>query len=346
MLLCGGGAAGWLWWKSASAPTALHMDSSSQGQAQVQVTIPQGTSAEQVGQILQEAGLIRSLLAWKVWTRWSTLSGAEGGFQAGTYALSPTAPLPEIAQRIWTGQVLQASFTIPEGWSLTHMAAYFEAEGWFSAADFLAAAHQIPRDRYPWLPADLPFLEGFLAPETYQLPLEQRTPETVIGIMLDRFETVALPLYRARTAKSDLSLLDWVTLASIVEQEAAVATERTLIAGVFWNRLRQGIALGADPTVEYGLGITQSPDRPLTLAQVNTPSPYNTYLNPGLPPTPIASPSLASLKAVLNPDSTPYLYFVARYDGTHVFSRTLAEHERAQIAIRNQQDAQRPSRNL
>ena len=125
-----------------------------------------------------------------------------------------------------------------------------------------------------------------------------------------------------------------------------VAKERPVIAGVFWNRLRQGIALGADPTVEYGLGVTQTPDRPLTLAQVNTPSPYNTYLNPGLPPTPIGSPGIASLQAVLNPDPTPYLYFVARYDGTHVFSRTLAEHERAQVAIRNQQDAQQFPTNL
>jgi len=106
-----------------------------------------------------------------------------------------------------------------------------------------------------------------------------------------------------------------------------------LIAGVFLNRLKKGIPLGADPTVEYALNIRQTPDRRLTLAEVRTPSPYNTYLNPGLPPGPIASPGLASLKAVLQPEQTDYLYFVARYDGTHIFSKTLAEHEAAQLQI-------------
>jgi UPF0755 protein len=101
----------------------------------------------------------------------------------------------------------------------------------------------------------------------------------------------------------------------------------------FLNRLKKGIPLGADPTVEYALNIRQTPDRRLTLAEVRTPSPYNTYLNPGLPPGPIASPGLASLKAVLEPEQTDYLYFVARYDGTHVFSKTLAEHEAAQLQI-------------
>ena len=154
--------------------------------------------------------------------------------------------------------------------------------------------------------------------------------------MLNRFEQVALPLYKQGRNQTQLNLLQWVTLASIVEKEAVVPQERSLIAGVFTNRLRQGQRLESDPTVEYGLGIRQTVDQPLTFAQVKTPSPYNTYLNPGLPPTPIASPGLASLKAVLYPEKTPYFYFVARYDGTHVFSRTLSEHLAAQAAIRKQ----------
>ena len=123
-------------------------------------------------------------------------------------------------------------------------------------------------------------------------------------------------------------------MSSIVEKEAVVAEERPTIAGVFTNRLRQNMPLGADPTVEYGLGITQTPDKPLTWAQVGTPSPYNTYINQGLPPTPIASPGMASLEAALSPAKTDYMFFVARYDGTHVFSRTLKEHEGAKQAIR------------
>jgi UPF0755 protein len=132
-------------------------------------------------------------------------------------------------------------------------------------------------------------------------------------------------------------------LASIVEREAAVPEERALIAGVFLNRLKKGMPLGADPTVEYALNIQQTPDRRLTLAEVRTPSPYNTYLTPGLPPGPIASPGLASLKAVLEPEETDYLYFVARYDGTHVFSKTLAEHEAAQRQILRERQGSPPT---
>jgi UPF0755 protein len=128
-----------------------------------------------------------------------------------------------------------------------------------------------------------------------------------------------------------------------VEKEAVVGQERPLIASVFAKRLREDIPLGADPTVEYGLGIQQTPEQPLTLAEVRTPSPYNTYINPGLPPTPISSPGLASLEVSLDPADTEYLYFVARYDGTHVFSRTLEEHESAQGRIRDEVDGDRSS---
>ncbi len=337
-LLVGSGS--WLWWKSVIRPVQpLETVQPSHQHIQIQ----EGLSAQEIGVDLKTAGLIRSLTAWKLWTRWSGFWDRQGGFQAGTYALSPQATLPQIAAKVWSGKVVQDKFTIPEGWSLKQMAAYFEDQGWFTAQEFLDATNQVDRARYPWLPPDLPFLEGFLYPDTYQLPIDQRTPMDVVEIMLDRFEQVALPIYNQQTLPSELSLLEWVTLASIVEQEAVIAKERPLIAGVFWNRLQQGIALGADPTVEYGLGVTQTPDQPLTLAQVNTPSPYNTYINAGLPPTPIASPGLASFKATQSPTQTDYLYFVARYDGTHVFSRTLREHINAQARIRDQQDTQRRS---
>jgi UPF0755 protein len=190
----------------------------------------------------------------------------------------------------------------------------------------------VPRDRYPWLPEGIPHLEGFLFPDTYQLPAEGVTPEAAVDIMLRRFEAIALPLYQQ--ASTDYSVLEWATLASIIEKESVVPEERGVIAGVFTNRLEQNIPLGADPTVEYGLGITQTKEQPLTWAQVAIPSPYNTYINPGLTPTPIASAGLASLEAALAPEPTEYLFFVARYDGTHVFSRTLTEHEAARDAIR------------
>lgn len=322
---------GWAWWSWATAPVAASEIESIEDR--VQIAIPTGTSGQQIGQNLEAAGLIRSALAWKLWSRWQSLQNAEGGFQAGTYALSPADSMMDIAQVIWDGQVIQTSFTIPEGWDREQMADYFQQQGLFSVGEFLTATEQLPQDQFPWLPDDIPHLEGFLFPDTYQLPLDGISAPAVVNLMLERFESVALPIYQ-EASNPTLSLLDWVTLGSIVEKESVVPDERNLIAGVFTNRLEMGMPLGADPTVEYGLGIRQTKDQPLTWAQVETPSPYNTYLNTGLPPTPIASPGKASLAATLTPEETEYLYFVARYDGTHVFSRTLAEHEAARDEIR------------
>jgi len=342
---------GWSWWSWASAPpagtqtgTAAKPDApqnSAVNPQTVQIQIPEGTSAQQIGEDLYAAGLIRSLTAWNLWSRWLSQQDETGSFQAGTYELSTNQSLTEIADKLWRGDVVQSSYTIPEGWSMQQMAAYFEEQGYFSAQAFLDAARQIPRDRYPWLPENLPHLEGFLYPDTYQFSGEL-TPQLAVDQMLDRFQQVALPLFEKAQGQTLYNLLEWVTLASIVEKEAVVSSERPTIAGVFARRLREGIALGADPTVEYGLGIRQTADQPLTFDQVRTPSPYNTYINPGLPPTPIASPGVASLEVSLNPPDTEYLYFVARYDGTHVFSRTLAEHEAAQAAIHDGRDNAAP----
>jgi UPF0755 protein len=193
----------------------------------------------------------------------------------------------------------------------------------------MAVASQVPYAQYPWLPSGLPHLEGFLYPDTYQLDGDAVTPEAVIKQMLDRFEQLALPIYQKNQKNTKLDLKEWVTLASIVEKEAVVASERNRIAGVFTSRLNKGMKLGSDPTVEYALGIRQTKEKPLTFKQVETPSPYNTYVNVGLPPTPIAAPGIASLEATLAPEKTEYLYFMARYDGTHIFSRTQAEHDAA-----------------
>jgi UPF0755 protein len=341
---------GWVWWTAASAPPIAV----GTPDKPVKLRIPQGTSAQEIGRDLQALGVIRSTAAWDLWSRWLMFHEPQGGFKAGIYQLSRTETLETVASKIWSGEVVRLSYTIPEGWSLRQMAAYFEAEGFFSAQDFLTAAERLPTAQYAWLPtnrpAGLPALEGFLYPDTYQVSGLPVQPETVLKQMLDRFEQVALPLYEQGHKENQqgnkqpvLNFTQWVTLASIVEKEAVIANERPRIAGVFVNRLRQKIPLGADPTVEYGLGIQQTPDQPLSLSQVRTPSAYNTYLNIGLPPTPIASPGLASLKAALNPENTDFLYFVARYDGTHVFSRTLAEHQAAQVMIQDKRKATKQS---
>lgn len=335
-LAAGAATQSWMWWSWATAPV-LAEESKKTEESFVQIQIPAGTGANQIGHDLEAAGLIRSTTAWKLYSKFKA-KGSDGGFQAGSYLISPTQSLAEIASTILNGDVVQLSFTIPEGWSRTQIAERFEEKGLTTAAEFLTATEKIPYERYPWLPEGIPHVEGFLYPDTYQIDSGKISAEELVDLMVERFEQVALPVYNDRP--SDYSLLEWVTLSSIVEKEAVVTDERDLIASVFARRLQEGVTLGSDPTVEYGLGIVQTPENPLTLDQVQTPNAYNTYINAGLTPTPIASPGLASLKASLDPAPTEFLYFVARYDGTHVFSRTLPEHEEAQAQIRDRIDAE------
>ena len=324
----------WAGWKGLMAPVEYKSDGKGE---EIQFTVKSGVSGNEIGAELARQGLIKSTNGWKIWTKLRQVTDSSGGFKAGRYQVSPQEPLSKIAGKIWDGKIMQTNFTVPEGWSTIQMGEYFESLGYFSAAEFEAAVKDIPYDEYPWLPEDLPILEGFLYPDTYKISSDlTNDPQLIINTMLTRFEQLALPVYEA--AQTDMSLLDWVSLSSIVEKEAVIGEERTLIAGVFTARLEQGMKLESDPTVEYGLGIRQTADQPLTYAQVGTPSPYNTYMNTGLTPTPIASPGIASLKATLNPESTDYLFFVARYDGTHVFSKTLSEHEAATREIRRQRN--------
>lgn len=346
LLLLGiGGWQAWQWWNWANAAVVPTREAPKT--KDVKLKIAEGTSAQEIGKDLEALGVIRSSTAWELWTRWMSYKDPQGGFQAGTYQISPTESMQSIATKIWTGEVVRTSFTIPEGWSLRKMATYFEDQGFFPAQDFIAATQKLDESSYPWLPkttaADQLRLEGYLYPDTYEIT-GTPTPAAIIKQMLNRFEQVALPLYQQGKDKTSLSFAEWVTLASIVEKEAVIPAERPRIAGVFHNRLKKEIPLGADPTVEYGLGIQQTPDKTLTLEEVRTPSPYNTYINAGLPPTPIASPGIASLKAALYPENTDYLYFVARYDGTHVFSRTLKDHQAAQEAIHDKREATQPKK--
>ncbi|NER36466.1 MAG: endolytic transglycosylase MltG [Oscillatoria sp. SIO1A7] len=335
-----GGWQCWAWWKWVISPPqpAFFEGDADEEKMPTTINIEPGTPGQYIGADLKEKGLIRSPVAWKMWSRWQALWDSNGGFQAGSYEIFPKEDMTAIASKIWQGDVIKVGFTIPEGWTIKQMAAYFESQDFFTAKDFLEATKKIPREKYPWLPANLPHLEGFLYPDTYQAIADNITPEAIVNQMLLQFQKLALPLYQEVKDETDMTILEWVTLASIVEEESVVDSERGLIAGVFTRRLQEDITLGADPTVEYGLGITQTPENPLTWDQVSTPNPYNTYINLGLPPTPISAPGVKSLAATLSPEITEYLYFVARYDGTHIFSSTLAEHEAAVERVRNEID--------
>jgi UPF0755 protein len=304
----------------------------------IRVTIQPNTPLQSIGDRLEAAKVIRSNLALKLWVKLNN----DLPIQAGTYEFLPNQGLGEVVAQMQSGQLVDVKFTIAEGWSVAQVGAYFEQEGFFKATDFVAAANEVTKHRVKnaWLPPT-PNLEGYLFPDTYQMYPEDVTPARVIEVMLGQFEQVALPLYVAYQAKKPakktlkikrifkLSLQEWVTLASIVEKEAVLSEERSRIAGVFTNRLQKGMRLESDPTVEYALGIKQTVQQPLTLSQVQSPSPYNTYLNSGLPPGAIAAPGLASLKATLNPTKTTELFFVARYDGSHIFSQTYEHHKLA-----------------
>ncbi|MEM7552566.1 MAG: endolytic transglycosylase MltG [Cyanobacteria bacterium P01_A01_bin.84] len=167
------------------------------------------------------------------------------------------------------------------------------------------------------------------------IPNGSITPQAIAQQMLKQFEAIALRVYQNQRNKTplNLSLKDWVTLASIVEKEAVISKKKLIISGIFTSRLQKAMRLKSDPTVEYALGIRETADKPLTFYQVKVKSPYNTYTSLDLPPAPITAPGLGSLKATLASQVSDYLFFVARYDGTHVFSRTLQEYEKAVVQI-------------
>ena len=329
----------WIW--ASAAPSSFG--------AKIRLTISEGMPTQAIAQELESAGVIRSSLALRLWLQWQSLrSGESSALRSGTYDFSTNQSLTEVVAQIQTSKSTEVRFTVPEGWSISQMADLFEKLGFFKAQDFVAAAQRTSPRRRTWLPQDVPSLEGFLFPDTYQILPSEATPDRIIDLMLDSFEQVALPVYKENQAgkpKVKVSLKDWVTLASIVEKEAVIDSERRLISGVFWSRLKKNMRLESDPTVEYGLNIRQTPENPLTLEQVRTASPYNTYLNEGLPPGAIASVGLASLKATLDPENTEYLFFVAKYDGSHVFSRNFEDHEKALLAIdkKMQQKSTKPN---
>lgn len=254
------------------------------------------------------------------------LSGSARRLQPGRYRLSPSMSAWQILTYVAQGKVYTVWITIPEGFTLNQIADLLEQEGIASKEEFLALA----TGEAPSFPADFPkesgSLEGYLFPDTYQIDGRQGAKE-VISRMLARFEQTAWKgVFKGDPDHGGLSLHQVLTLASLVEGEARLPKERPVIAGVLLNRLRRGMNLECDATVQYALG-ERKPR--LTYADLQTPSPYNTYLYPGLPPGPINNPGLASIQAALQPEANDYLFYVAKPDGSHVFSKSFAQHRAA-----------------
>ena len=289
------------------------------------VEIEYGSGMGRITALLQARGLLRDPLAFRVWAK---LTGGERSVKAGAYALAPSMSVPRILSVLTDGRELTVRVTIPEGSSLKEIAAMLDRAGVAAPGTFLARAKD-PALLGEVAPDARGSLEGFLFPDTYFFSRTAGVDEA-IRMMAARFEGILTPEMRARARAMGRSLREIVIMASLVEREAKRPADRPLIASVFYNRLRLGMPLQSCATVQYALGTHK--DR-LLYEDLHVASPYNTYLYPGLPPGPIDSPGLASLQAALNPAPGDYLYFVAKPDGTHVFSASYREHLRAQRAI-------------
>ena len=293
--------------------------------------ISRGETAGSIAQRLEDAGFIRSALAFS-FLLYDT--GRETSLQSGTYTISAALTPRELARVFEKAPSEQAVLRIIEGWRLSETAAAVnKAFPSISADEFRKAAVVGQRQNtvLAGIPADTS-LEGFLFPDTYFFkPTASATQ--IVDALLDQFELRVGQTLRQAAAARKTTIYDIVKLGSIVEREARDRKESATIAGVYTNRLVIGMKLDADPTIQYALGDW----RELSLADLEIDSPYNTYRVAGLPPTPICSPGQAALEGAAKPESNPYFYFVAKNDGTgdHAFAKTLEEHEANRVKYGN-----------
>jgi UPF0755 protein len=298
------------------------------GAGGVFVEIPHGMPVAVIARTLEANGVVRHALSFRL----LEVRHAHERLEAGEYHFDHAETPEQVFDTIAHGRIYLVTVVLPEGETMFGIAGQLEAKGVTSRDAFLAAT------RSPALVADLapgaPSLEGFLFPATYQFPRHQ-TGERIAEAMVRRFreawaQVSGKPGENSGGASRSLGMgpLGVVTLASLVEKETGVPEERALVASVFANRLRKGITLDCDPTVIYALVLAGRYNGRLLLPDLRVDSPYNTYRRRGLPPGPIANPGEASLRAALEPAPGKFLYFVATGDGGHVFSSTLAEHNR------------------
>jgi UPF0755 protein len=283
------------------------------------VFVPQGEPFRAVATRLHRAGVVRYPLLLTAWARYRGLDRTvRSGLYRFTQPLSPIGVLDALQSRSDDARLI----TIPEGRTAEQIAGLLEEQG-YGGRDVFRSVMEDGRLLQEFaLPAT--GVEGYLFPDTYSFsPMAE--PGDIVRAMLIRFRQESAAL-AARRAATGLSEVDMVTLASVIEKETGQADERKLIAGVFYNRLRLGMPLQSDPTVLYGRSDSHGP---ITRADLNAPGLYNTYVHRGLPLGPIANPGRAALQAAVDPSPTKALYFVSRNDGSHEFSDTLEEHNRA-----------------
>jgi UPF0755 protein len=316
--------------------TALDTPAGTDGRLE-RFLIEPGETALTVASRLEEDGFIRDASLFRNYMRYH---GIDQRLAAGDFEIAKNMTMPQIAEQLQQAHYEEIVLTIPEGMRAEEVADLLDVKGVMDGQEFLAlvrggSSSVAGLGDYPWLPAGLPTLEGYLFPDTYRLPA-RAAPVDLIRRMLDNFQNRVTDDTLAPAAKAGRSVEQVINMAAIVEREAPLADDRPLVASVYWNRLdgrcakeAVGNYLQADPTVQYAAG---RPGEwwwkpPSVEAYQTVQSPYNTYLWPGLPPTAIASPGLSAIRAAAAPADTQYCFFVAAGDGAHVYATTLAEHQ-------------------
>lgn len=288
------------------------------GTEAVELRIIPGTPVKKILAQLEQQGVIDNQLLFYAYLR---TQGVSRQLKAGDFVFPPQRTPHQVAHLLINGDFARLKFTIPEGWNLRQIAQELERRGLVQAEEFISLCHDGAWLRSLGLSAGSS-IEGYLFPETYEV-YPTITAQDLIRKMYSQFQQQWRPEWDAQAQRWGLTQHQVVTLASIVEKETGRPEERPLIASVFHNRLDLGMLLQSDPTVIYGL---PNFDGDIRWRDLRNPHPYNTYQHKGLPPGPIASPGHAALLAVLYPQKSDFLYFVSKNDGSHTFSKTLAEH--------------------
>lgn len=299
----------------------IYIPAPEQDHETVTVVIPKGSSVREIASILADAKLVRNDIRFQILTR---LKKKASKLQAGEFLLATGQRPGNVIDSLASAQPIQHAVTIPEGKNIKEIASIFCSENrWCDEGSFVSLAEDDAFIKSLGLEG-IDKLEGYLFPETYFFTREGLDERKIITMMVNHFKKVWFTLSgRSFDLKNDK---ETIILASIIEKETGSSGERAKIAGVFRNRLKKGMRLQSDPTVIYGL--TQYSGT-ITKKDLKTPHEYNTYVIRGLPPAPICNPGRKAINAALNPEKHDYLYFVSQNDGSHYFSKTLKEHNRA-----------------
>jgi UPF0755 protein len=289
--------------------------------------VKKGSTVNEIADNLEQMGAISSKADFVFFAK---LLRKSARLKVGRYAIKPNSSLGHILGIIERGESTPFNVTIPEGYSMGQIANLLETTldlDMSQYRDIVTNRHYLDSLK---VPADN--LEGYLAPSTYNLYYDEN-PRRVVSKMVTHFFQSLPDSFEDKARRLGLTVHQAVTLASLVEKEARLDNERPIIAAVYLNRLRKGMKLDCDPTVIYALG--GGLGRPLVKDDLDCDSPYNTYRISGLPPGPIANPGVKALEAAVNPASVGFLYFVAKGDGSHVFSYTLDDHNTARVQVKH-----------